>query len=443
MKLYFSLKLGIGVFLFFSLLLAGMLLWIPVRIRYHTSLFQSDDILRQVRGVDGLLSIGEKGREALRNLFPERAEAYNLLVEFWKNPGADQILNAEKSIHESKVLEAAYKNYETAARLMIAKLGYFKPEHAKTFYDFGKGEGDAGDYDTAIAYFTLAIILKPDYAEAYNNRGIRKDDMEEYEGAIADYDKAIKLNPKFVKAYSNRGVSKRHMGDLDGAIEDYTKALELDPENIIALENRINVYREKKDLDNLARDYTAKAKLQPEDVWVWRQRAYVYFDLERLDEAQVDYENSISMGDPYDHQNLYSFFRIMLVKLRKGEFDRIRWDTKKLLSGWNEDTNDGWTKIVARFFAGELKEEEFIKLAETEAGRTLLQQRCEAYYYAAEYRLASGDIEGAKKLYKKCVETEVTDYTEHRSSIFSLKRLEWPEKSANTGDASTSKNKEP
>ena len=61
-------KLGIGVVVVFGLLLCGLLLWTPLRIRYYVSYYYSDDAQEITRGIKGLQSIGKKGVSKLEQL---------------------------------------------------------------------------------------------------------------------------------------------------------------------------------------------------------------------------------------------------------------------------------------------------------------------------------------------------------------------------------------
>ena len=64
-----------------------------------------------------------------------------------------------------------------------------------------------GDFDRAIADFTLRSNWTPESFRAYNNRGVayrRKGDLNQ---AIIDYTKAIQLEPKYLDAYRNLPTS--------------------------------------------------------------------------------------------------------------------------------------------------------------------------------------------------------------------------------------------
>ena len=67
---------------------------------------------------------------------------------------------------------------------------------------------NAGDFQSAIADYTLAIQLDPNNKEAYIRRGNSKYNLQDYTGAIADLTKAIELDPYDRSSYVNRANSK-------------------------------------------------------------------------------------------------------------------------------------------------------------------------------------------------------------------------------------------
>ena len=80
MKLSLPLKLGIGVVLLFAVVITACLLWTPVRIRYYISELNSSNIDKRIAAIDGLISIGDKGKEELITEFPDGREAALLLL---------------------------------------------------------------------------------------------------------------------------------------------------------------------------------------------------------------------------------------------------------------------------------------------------------------------------------------------------------------------------
>ncbi|TET31812.1 MAG: ankyrin repeat domain-containing protein [Planctomycetota bacterium] len=68
MKISLPLKLGIFVVVFFAIIIAACLLRIPLKTQWHLSQFRSGDIKRCSAGIQGFLSLGEKGKRRLQEL---------------------------------------------------------------------------------------------------------------------------------------------------------------------------------------------------------------------------------------------------------------------------------------------------------------------------------------------------------------------------------------
>lgn len=101
---------------------------------------------------------------------------------------------------------------------------------------------DAGDFDTAIEYYTKAIELNPEFSLAYFSRASAYSNLGWYEEAIIDYTRAIELSPEFAMLYGNRGAVYNELGRYEEALVDLNKAIELDPGYVNAYNNRGYTY---------------------------------------------------------------------------------------------------------------------------------------------------------------------------------------------------------
>ncbi|TET35743.1 MAG: ankyrin repeat domain-containing protein [Planctomycetota bacterium] len=85
MKTGLNIKLGVGVVLFFGITLLSLLLWKPLSIRWNLSKLHSADIKTRINSINGLLKLGDKGKEALISKFPDGENAAKLLLKCWNN----------------------------------------------------------------------------------------------------------------------------------------------------------------------------------------------------------------------------------------------------------------------------------------------------------------------------------------------------------------------
>ncbi|KAI8927489.1 stress-induced protein sti1-like protein [Entophlyctis helioformis] len=87
----------------------------------------------------------------------------------------------------------------------------------------------AGDFPTAIQFFSEAITNDPANHVLYSNRSAAYASLHEYEKAFQDAEKTVSLKPDWAKGYSRKGAALHGLGNLVDAAEAYEKGLELEP----------------------------------------------------------------------------------------------------------------------------------------------------------------------------------------------------------------------
>ena len=115
-------------------------------------------------------------------------------------------------------------------------------------------EWDLHDLDSAIADLTKLIELSPrafhyeERAEVYEKQG-------NYERALADWSMAIELSPEYVIPYMYRAATYKQLNRLDSALADYDRIIALDPDDCTWHLYRGGVYRELGDVTRARADY--------------------------------------------------------------------------------------------------------------------------------------------------------------------------------------------
>jgi tetratricopeptide (TPR) repeat protein len=95
-----------------------------------------------------------------------------------------------------------------------------------------------GDYQGAIAEYTLAIQFAPNIALAFSCRGDAYHKLGQEEKAMADYNQAIAINPTIAIAYYRRGNLYYSAKKYDLAVAEYNLAIDRKPEFALAYVNR-------------------------------------------------------------------------------------------------------------------------------------------------------------------------------------------------------------
>ena len=85
----------------------------------------------------------------------------------------------------------------------------------------------SGDFDRAIAEYSIAIKVDPARTEIYIKRGQARWQKGDYDLAIADFERALKLDAGLAPAYLHRGIVLAARGDHEAAIADFDRAATL------------------------------------------------------------------------------------------------------------------------------------------------------------------------------------------------------------------------
>jgi tetratricopeptide (TPR) repeat protein len=92
----------------------------------------------------------------------------------------------------------------------------------------------SGDFDRAIAEYSIAIKVDPARTEIYIKRGQARWQKGDYDLAIADFERALKLDPALSPAYLNRGIVLAAPGDHEEALADFDRATSIRPTDAAA-----------------------------------------------------------------------------------------------------------------------------------------------------------------------------------------------------------------
>jgi lipoprotein NlpI len=96
--------------------------------------------------------------------------------------------------------------------------------------------------------------------------------------------------------------------------------------------------------------------------------------------------------------------------------------------------SDAWSAPIARFYAGEITEEAVFAAAGSDDTQMERGKKCEAYYYIGMMHLCganigagiSPDTTRAMEYFKKCLDTNMTDYFEYVWAEKELDRINIP-----------------
>jgi tetratricopeptide (TPR) repeat protein len=239
----------------------------------------------------------------------------------------------------------------------------------------------------------------PDWPEAFLGRGNIKSLRHDSVGALGDYARAIDLNPDYAEAHLNAGSAKLDTGDLDGVLATVDKSLVLKPElktNAVPILTRLgDRYYERHEFPKALEAFRRVSALAPDDellparIWLARAR------LGQIDDANRE-----------------------LVAYRDG------------VAG-TRPRPTGWDLQICDFLLSRASEETLFESAEVVGGRTAAREHCLANFLVANKRLLSGDAEGARSYFEKCLGTEKKDFYGYAGAEAELAFLKAAAKAAN------------
>jgi len=102
---------------------------------------------------------------------------------------------------------------------------------AQAFYEYGKKQYNAGNYEEALAAFKKAVQLYDKYARAYNYLGLTYRKLKKYREAEKAYVTAVKLNPRSAVYVYNLGFLYYLAESYKDARQVFEVALKLAPKD--------------------------------------------------------------------------------------------------------------------------------------------------------------------------------------------------------------------
>jgi tetratricopeptide (TPR) repeat protein len=295
----------------------------------------------------------------------------------------------------------------------------FDPTRTQAYFWLGRYNHDR-DMKKAKGYYEKVVELSPQHHWGLLNLGDAKRELGDYKGALLDYDLCIEVSPTFGRCYRKRGLLKEvNLKDIEGAMPDYDKAIEFDSTDHLAYYYRGTAYHDKGDNVKAGRDFRKMMEIFEGDASGLRKHGLWIFNYGIYDQARPFFQSEINLGGMDNHAE-YAFYYLCLTHIREGDADIAR---EKAAEFSKRPSAGKWQDQLRKFFAGGIAADELLKATESKDPKIDAEQKCEAYFYIAETRLAKGDIAGARDFFEKCIATEIENYIEYTSSKRELPRV--------------------
>jgi tetratricopeptide (TPR) repeat protein len=169
----------------------------------------------------------------------------------------------------------------------------------ETLLKRGIENGENGENNQAIEYFSSALNVKPDGHEALYGRAVAYTNIGDYAKAIKDCSTGLDIKPNDPKFLYIRGFSNGKNGNIDQAFDDLTNALIGDPNLYQARVARGMIYAEKRDFDRAFDDLNKALNINPDYHQALWSRGRIYAINGYLDQAILDFNKAITIKSDY------------------------------------------------------------------------------------------------------------------------------------------------
>lgn len=224
-----------------------------------------------------------------------------------------------------------------------------------------------------------------------------------------------RLNPELrAQALHARGIELDNLGLSEMATADFEEALKLTPNDASILADiAVNYFQLGR--DELALEYAKKALARaPSDDQAQSTLAHTFYFDKNYAEAKnnllvlLKNRNQINQG--------YAAIWLYLVARRNNE------DAVTTVKPYLANNQSAWPHPILKFLMGSGTFEKALEAAKE--GQKDPSKLCELYFYAGEKYLVDGQIDRARELFKKSIDTGVVEFNEYTFSKRSLKLLD-------------------
>lgn len=162
------------------------------------------------------------------------------------------------------------------------------------YFQLAQQYAEGGDYENAIAAYSIALTLDPYFAEAYLARGwLYVSPFGSFDQAIVDFTNAVDLLPDNADAYYARGYTYTILGSYEQAVIDYNAALYYAPDNAEYYFQRGEAHFYTENYAQAISDYSSTLSLDGEYLNAYIQRARASAAVGDYNQAVADFSSAL------------------------------------------------------------------------------------------------------------------------------------------------------
>lgn len=173
-------------------------------------------------------------------------------------------------------------------------------------------------------------------------------------------------------------------------------------------------------LPEAIKSFRQAVEIEPNSTDLFPMLGVLYFDCHEYQDALISLRHA-SKAEPSDP---YLRFYIWLVRMRLGDKIDATQELRKYLDGRRFQFQDDWPSKIGCFLVGQISDSELFQTANKLNPDRVGEDCCEAFFYAGEKALISGDNASAEADFKKCIATTAEDQSEYSGAKAELQLLD-------------------
>ncbi len=357
--------------------------------------------------------------EAARQQQPSNREIWQQLAQLWERRlfalVSDENLDVAQLEPQLKKVEA----FHAAAQKQFPGEP-LHPSLAGALFEVGRGYFNAGRLKQAMDYFEQSVAIEPQ-ATALQQMGQIRLKKGEAKEAIALFERAIavpkgekpdeifwraKLRRDLGDAYELAGDKSAAQTARQAALADWdtltTMGVLLNDGKAEAGVERAKLWYQLGDRDQALANFEAAIDAAPDRGGTYADVIAFLVPRGELDEALDAYHRALGRNEVSEYLKVYC--SLWIVDLAR----RAKQPVDPLASSFLQSTNGGkWYDDLVRWATGRETEQQLLARVDTPA------KRAESAFYRGMRAVEMGDNDGAKKLWKEVVDTDMMAFYEY------------------------------
>jgi lipoprotein NlpI len=175
----------------------------------------------------------------------------------------------------------------------------------------------------------------------------------------------------------------------------------------------------KDDYKGALEDFNQSIALDSHNPEAYRNRAFLFYmagKFQNCSESLTDILNAGQLsGDDLDT----AWFYFWLARTRNGDADAATQDLTRYLKSRNGDSD--FNGRIGQYLIGKLSEDDLLDAANSEDPRKDQEQHVSAQFYVASVKLIKNDFDGARPLFQKILDSQLTYMPEYQTTKVTMK----------------------